>query len=222
MVQLTSSPRASANGSSSTRSPGRCPTRVRRPVRPNGSGKTTLLRLLAASTSRTRGPSSSRRACGSLPAAGRPGPQRPHGSRGGVARLSAAAGSQGGDARHRIPPGRSGHPADEHEQMLARYSDVQDRFRIQDGYSMDLRSPRCSPASGSASPISRSPPTRFPAAGRCAWLSQAAARAPRSAPARRATNHLDSRRGTGSSRFWQPIPTASSSSPTTGSSSMPW
>jgi ATP-binding cassette subfamily F protein 3 len=30
-------------------------------------------------------------------------------------------------------------PADEHEQMLARYSDVQDRFRIQDGYSMDLR-----------------------------------------------------------------------------------
>jgi len=30
-------------------------------------------------------------------------------------------------------------PSDEHDQMLARYSDVQDRFRMQDGYSMDLR-----------------------------------------------------------------------------------
>ena len=30
-------------------------------------------------------------------------------------------------------------PPDEHDQMLARYSDIQDRFRMQEGYSMDLR-----------------------------------------------------------------------------------
>jgi ATP-binding cassette, subfamily F, member 3 len=30
-------------------------------------------------------------------------------------------------------------PADEHEAMLARYSDLQDRFRLADGYNMDLR-----------------------------------------------------------------------------------
>ena len=30
-------------------------------------------------------------------------------------------------------------PTDEHDLMLARYSDIQDRFRIQDGYSIDLR-----------------------------------------------------------------------------------
>jgi ATP-binding cassette subfamily F protein 3 len=30
-------------------------------------------------------------------------------------------------------------PTDEHEEMLARYSDLQDRFRLADGYNMDLR-----------------------------------------------------------------------------------
>jgi ATP-binding cassette subfamily F protein 3 len=30
-------------------------------------------------------------------------------------------------------------PADEHDQMLARYSDLQDRFRLQDGYAIELK-----------------------------------------------------------------------------------
>jgi ATP-binding cassette, subfamily F, member 3 len=41
------------------------------------------------------------------------------------------------DIEHRL--GDASVPADEHDAMLARYSDLQDRFRLADGYSMDLR-----------------------------------------------------------------------------------
>jgi ATP-binding cassette subfamily F protein 3 len=41
------------------------------------------------------------------------------------------------DIEHRL--GDASVPHDEHDAMLARYSDLQDRFRLGDGYSMDLR-----------------------------------------------------------------------------------
>ncbi len=41
------------------------------------------------------------------------------------------------DIEHRL--GDASVPQDEHDAMLTRYSDLQDRFRLADGYSMDLR-----------------------------------------------------------------------------------
>jgi len=41
------------------------------------------------------------------------------------------------EIEHRL--GDASIPQDEHDAMLARYSDLQDRFRLADGYSMDLR-----------------------------------------------------------------------------------
>src|SRR5689334_5702899 len=41
------------------------------------------------------------------------------------------------DIEHRL--GDASIPQEEHDAMLARYSDLQDRFRLADGYSMDLR-----------------------------------------------------------------------------------
>jgi ATP-binding cassette subfamily F protein 3 len=41
------------------------------------------------------------------------------------------------DIEHRL--GDASVPQDEHDAMLARYSELQDRFRLDDGYSMDLR-----------------------------------------------------------------------------------
>jgi hypothetical protein len=36
----------------------------------------------------------------------------------------------------RRPPGRYEHPDTEHDAMLHRYSDLQDRFRLGDGYTI--------------------------------------------------------------------------------------
>ncbi len=91
---------------------------------------------------------------------------------------------------------RLGHadvPDAEHEQMLARYSDLQDRFRLHDGYSIDLKiATRAAAASASATPISRGPPRRSRAAGRCAsrWPSCCSAR-PNLLLLDEPTNHLD-------------------------------
>src|SRR4029450_870160 len=41
------------------------------------------------------------------------------------------------DIEHRL--GDASIPQDEHDAMLARYAELQDRFRLDEGYSMDLR-----------------------------------------------------------------------------------
>src|SRR5688572_32086753 len=41
------------------------------------------------------------------------------------------------DIEHRL--GDASIPQDEHDAMLARYAELQDRFRLAEGYSMDLR-----------------------------------------------------------------------------------
>src|SRR6186997_3670171 len=41
------------------------------------------------------------------------------------------------DIEHRL--GDASIPQDDHDAMLARYAELQDRFRLADGYSMDLR-----------------------------------------------------------------------------------
>ena len=59
---------------------------------------------------------------------------------------------------------RLGHPDvpdGEHEQMLSRYSDLQDRFRLHDGYSIDLKIATVWAVSASARPISQRPCETF-------------------------------------------------------------
>jgi ATP-binding cassette subfamily F protein 3 len=107
---------------------------------PNGAGKTTLLRLLAGLDEPDSGaivrPAALR--IGFLPQDG-----MVHGGRTVHEEASLAfqplldLKAEMHDLEARL--GDPSIPPDEHEQMLARYSDVQDRFRIQDGYSMDLR-----------------------------------------------------------------------------------
>ena len=107
---------------------------------PNGAGKTTLLRILAGLEEPDRGeivkPSGLR--VGFLPQDG-----LTHSGR--TVSEEAAAAFQPllalRDEMHELEA-RLGDPAIppvEHEAMLARYSDLQDQFRLQDGYSIDLR-----------------------------------------------------------------------------------
>ena len=107
---------------------------------PNGSGKTTLLRLLAGLDEPDSGaivkPAGLR--IGFLPQDGLAHSGRTVREEASLAFLPLLdLKAEMHDIESRL--GDPAIPADEHEQMLARYSDVQDRFRIQDGYSMDLR-----------------------------------------------------------------------------------
>ena len=75
-----------------------------------------------------------------LPAAGRPDARRAHAARRSGARLRVAAGrAQRRCRRSRSASADPAVPEGEHEAMLHRYSDLQDRFRLHDGYAIDLK-----------------------------------------------------------------------------------
>ena len=107
---------------------------------PNGAGKTTLLRMLA----RLEEPDSggiitpADLTIGYLPQDG-----LTHAGRSVFDEASSAfqplldMKAEMHDIEHRL--GDASVPQDEHDAMLVRYSELQDRFRLADGYSMDLR-----------------------------------------------------------------------------------
>ena len=71
------------------------------------------------------------------------------------------------DIEHRL--GDASVPESEHEAMLARYSDLQDRFRLADGYNMDLRIATVLRGLGfDPEDAASARRKRSPAAGRCA------------------------------------------------------
>ena len=107
---------------------------------PNGAGKTTLLKMLARMDEPDSGEIITPAALtiGYLPQDG-----LEHEGRTVFAEASSAfqplldMKAEMHDIEHRL--GDASVPQDEHDAMLARYSDLQDRFRLADGYSMDLR-----------------------------------------------------------------------------------
>jgi len=107
---------------------------------PNGSGKTTLLRILAGLDEADSGMvvKPADLTVGYLPQDG-----LEHGGRTLYEEaLTAFAPLLAVKAEMHELEERLGHPDvpdGEHEQMLSRYSDLQDRFRLHDGYSMDLK-----------------------------------------------------------------------------------
>ena len=112
---------------------------------PNGAGKTTLLRMLAGLDEPDGGAVVKPAALtvGYLPQDGLAHAGRTRLRRSQRAPSSALLDDQGGDARR----SRSGSATRrcreaEHDAMLARYSDLQDRFRLGDGYSIELQDRR--------------------------------------------------------------------------------
>ena len=104
-----------------------------------------------------------------LPAAGRPDPRRPHRLRGGHAARSASCCAMKAEM-HALEErlGDPSIPEREHEAMLARYSDLQDRFRLRRRLQHRARRPPpCCRGSASARRTSSGRPRRSPAAGRC-------------------------------------------------------
>ena len=107
---------------------------------PNGSGKTTLLRILAGDEEPDSGAvvTPANLTIGYLPQDG-----LTHTSRTVFEEASSAfqplldLKNEMHDIEHRL--GDASVPEHEHEAMLARYSDLQDRFRLSDGYNIDLR-----------------------------------------------------------------------------------
>jgi ATP-binding cassette subfamily F protein 3 len=107
---------------------------------PNGAGKTTLLKMLAgldeADTGAIIKPADL--TIGYLPQDG-----LTHSGRSVFEEASSAfqplldMKAEMHEIEHRL--GDASIPQDEHDAMLARYSELQDRFRLADGYSMDLR-----------------------------------------------------------------------------------
>ena len=107
---------------------------------PNGAGKTTLLRMLAGLDDPDDGAivKPANLTIGYLPQDG-----LTHSGRTVFEEASSAfqplldIKAEMHDIEHRL--GDASVAADEHDAMLARYSELQDRFRLDDGYSMDLR-----------------------------------------------------------------------------------
>jgi ATP-binding cassette subfamily F protein 3 len=107
---------------------------------PNGAGKTTLLKMLANREEPDSGTiaTPSGLTIGYLPQDG-----LTHSGRTVFEEASSAfqplldVKQEMHDIEHRLSDASV--PESEHEAMLARYSDLQDRFRLSDGYSMDLR-----------------------------------------------------------------------------------
>ena len=107
---------------------------------PNGAGKTTLLRMLANREEPDSGTiaTPANLTIGYLPQDG-----LTHAGRTVFEEASSAfqplldIKQEMHDIEHRLSDPSV--PESEHETMLARYSDLQDRFRLSDGYSMDLR-----------------------------------------------------------------------------------
>ena len=107
---------------------------------PNGAGKTTLLRMLARDEEPDDGAivTPANLTIGFLPQDG-----LTHTGRTVFEEASSAfqplldLKQEMHDIEHRLADASV--PAQEHEAMLARYSDLQDRFRLSDGYNMDLR-----------------------------------------------------------------------------------
>ena len=107
---------------------------------PNGAGKTTLLKMLAGIDEPDSGGviKPSTLTIGYLPQDG-----LTHSGRTVFEEASSAfqplldAKAEMHEIEHRL--GDAAVPPQEHDAMLARYSDLQDRFRLGDGYSMDLR-----------------------------------------------------------------------------------
>ncbi len=107
---------------------------------PNGAGKTTLLKMLARREEPDSGAIAmpSGLTIGYLPQDG-----LTHSGRTVFEEASSAfqplldIKQEMHDIEHRL--GDASVPESEHEAMLARYSDLQDRFRLSEGYSMDLR-----------------------------------------------------------------------------------
>ena len=107
---------------------------------PNGAGKTTLLRMLAGMDEPDSGEiiTPAVLTIGYLPQDG-----LSHSGRTLFEEASSAfqplldMKAEMHDIEHRL--GDASVPQEEHDAMLARYSDLQDRFRLADGYSMDLR-----------------------------------------------------------------------------------
>src|SRR3712207_2680803 len=107
---------------------------------PNGAGKTTLLKMLAQMDEPDSGEiiTPAVLTIGYLPQDG-----LEHEGRTVFAEASSAfqplldMKAEMHDIEHRL--GDASVPQDEHDAMLARYSDLQDRFRLADGYSMEDR-----------------------------------------------------------------------------------
>jgi ATP-binding cassette subfamily F protein 3 len=107
---------------------------------PNGAGKTTLLKMLAGLDEADSGAivRPADLTIGYLPQDG-----LTHAGRSVFEEASSAfqplldMKAEMHEIEHRL--GDASIPQDEHDAMLARYSDLQDRFRVADGYSMDLR-----------------------------------------------------------------------------------
>ncbi|OFW15499.1 MAG: hypothetical protein A3H29_00680 [Acidobacteria bacterium RIFCSPLOWO2_02_FULL_67_21] len=107
---------------------------------PNGAGKTTLLRMLAGLEEPDSGAivRPANLTVGYLPQDG-----LTHSGRTVFEEAASAfqplldLKAEMHEIEHRL--GDASVPQDEHEAMLARYSDLQDRFRLADGYNMDLR-----------------------------------------------------------------------------------
>ena len=107
---------------------------------PNGAGKTTLLRILAGDEESDSGAviRPANLTIGYLPQDG-----LTHTGRTVFEEASSAfqplldLKSEMHDIEHRL--GDASVPEHEHDEMLARYSDLQDRFRLSDGYAIDLR-----------------------------------------------------------------------------------
>src|SRR5499426_1830719 len=107
---------------------------------PNGAGKTTLLKMLAALDEPDSGAivKPADLTIGYLPQDG-----LTHSGRTVFEEASSAfqplldIKAEMHDIEHRL--GDASVPQDEHDAMLARYAELQDRFRLDEGYSMDLR-----------------------------------------------------------------------------------